>query len=133
MTAVAGFRDSRRSTRVPLLVTIEALGIAEPLTCEGETIMVNLHGALISTSVALSAGMKITIHVYLTGKRATAEVVYVDPEKPLRCTFGEYPCLQKTGMKAIRGDAHPKQWWNYEQWNKFGSHAGQPGHRDGVQ
>ena len=67
MTAVAGFRDSRRSTRVPLLVTIEALGIAEPLTCEGETIMVNLHGALISTSVALSAGMKITIHVYLTG------------------------------------------------------------------
>ena len=23
--------------------------------------------------------------------------------------------------------------WDYEQWNKFGSHAGQPGHRDGVQ
>ena len=23
--------------------------------------------------------------------------------------------------------------WNYEQWNKFGSHAGQPGHRDGAQ
>ena len=85
MTAVAGFRESRRSTRVPLLVTIEALCIAEPLTCEGETIMVNLHGALISTSVALSVGMKIAIHVYLTGKRATADVVYVDPEKPLRC------------------------------------------------
>ena len=29
--------------------------------------------------------MKIEIHVYLTGKRANAEVVYVDPEKPLRC------------------------------------------------
>ena len=25
-----------------------------------------------------------------------------------------------------------RQGWNYEQWNKFGSHAGQPGHRDGV-
>jgi len=23
--------------------------------------------------------------------------------------------------------------WNYEQWEKFGSHAGQPGNRDGVQ
>jgi transposase len=23
--------------------------------------------------------------------------------------------------------------WDYEQWIKFGSHAGQPGHRDGVQ
>ncbi len=85
MTDVAGFRDSRRSSRVPLLIVIEALGIAEPLTCEGETIIVNLHGALISTSVALTAGMKIAIHVYLTGKRATAEVVYVDPEKPLCC------------------------------------------------
>jgi len=26
-----------------------------------------------------------------------------------------------------------RQGWNYEQWNKFGSHAGQPGNRDGVQ
>ncbi len=23
--------------------------------------------------------------------------------------------------------------WDYEQWKQFGSHAGQPGHRDGVQ
>jgi hypothetical protein len=23
--------------------------------------------------------------------------------------------------------------WDYEQWKKFGSPAGQPGHRDGVQ
>jgi len=22
--------------------------------------------------------------------------------------------------------------WDYEQWKKFGSHAGQPGNRDGV-
>jgi transposase len=26
-----------------------------------------------------------------------------------------------------------RQGWDYQQWNKFGSHAGQPGHRDGVQ
>ena len=80
-----GSGESRRSTRVSLRVSIKAQGITEPLICEGETIIVNLHGALISTAVALSVGMKIEIHVYLTGKRAKAEVVYVDPEKPLRC------------------------------------------------
>jgi transposase len=26
-----------------------------------------------------------------------------------------------------------RQGWDYEQWSKFGSHAGQPGNRDGVQ
>jgi hypothetical protein len=67
------FRESRRSTRVHLKVAIEAQGVAEHLTCEGETIIVNLHGALISTSAALSVGMKIEIHVYLTGKQANAE------------------------------------------------------------
>jgi len=81
----AMFRESRRSSRVPLRVVIKARGIAEPLTCEGETIIVNVHGALISTAVALSVGMQIEIHVYLTGKHANAEVVYVDPEKPLHC------------------------------------------------
>jgi len=25
-----------------------------------------------------------------------------------------------------------RQGWNYQQWSKFGSHAGQPGNRDGV-
>jgi hypothetical protein len=29
--------------------------------------------------------MKIEIHVYLTGKRASAEVVHVDPKNPLQC------------------------------------------------
>jgi hypothetical protein len=77
--------QSRRSTRVPLKVSVKAQGITEPLICEGETIIVNLHGALISTSVALRLGMKIEIAVHLTGKHANAEVVYVDPERPLRC------------------------------------------------
>ena len=74
--------ESRRSTRVPLKIVLEAEGITAPLTCDGETVVVNLHGALISTSVALGMGMKIEIYVHLTGKRAKAEVVYVDPEKP---------------------------------------------------
>ena len=78
-------RDARRSTRVPLKVVIEAQGIAEALTCEGETIVVNLHGALISTAIPLSKDMKIKIEVNLTGKRANAEVVYIDPQQPLHC------------------------------------------------
>ena len=78
-------RESRRSTRVRLKVRIEALGLNEPLTCEGETFVVNLHGALILTAVALRVGMKIGIHVLLTGKRAIADVVYVDPEQSRHC------------------------------------------------
>ena len=77
--------ESRRSTRVPLKVVIKAQGISEPLTCEGETIVVNRHGALISTAVALSMGLRIEVQVYLTDKRANAQVVYVDPKQPLRC------------------------------------------------
>jgi hypothetical protein len=78
-------RESRRSTRVQLKVRIEAQGLTEPLTCEGETIVVNLHGAFISTAIPLSKGMRIKIEVNLTGKRANAEVVYVDSERPLHC------------------------------------------------
>jgi len=78
-------RESPRSTRVPLKVVIKTLGITKPLTCDGETIVVNLHGALISTTEALTEGMRIEIQVYLTGKRAKAQVVYIDPNQPLRC------------------------------------------------
>ena len=80
------FRESRRSTRVPLKVAIEVVGSEhERLTCDGETIVVNLHGALISTSIALKIGMQISIHVYLTNKRAKARVAYVDPKNPSSC------------------------------------------------
>jgi hypothetical protein len=74
--------ESRRSTRVPLKIVLEAEGITERLTCDGETVVVNFHGALISTSVALRVGMKIEIYVHLTAKRANADVVYVDPANP---------------------------------------------------
>jgi hypothetical protein len=77
--------ESRRSTRVRLKVVIEAQGTREPLTCEGETVVVKLHGALILTAVKLHVGMSIAIHVVLTGKRAVAEVVYVVPDQPRHC------------------------------------------------
>lgn len=77
--------ESRRSTRVPLKVVIVAQGLSEPLTCEGETIVVNRHGALMSSAVPLRVGMKIEIHVILTDKHAAAGVVYVDPDRPRIC------------------------------------------------
>lgn len=80
--------EARRSTRVQLKVVIEAKGVTEPLTCDGETIVVNLHGALISTAVPLRVGMKIQIHVLIMNTRAAADVVYVDPERPRVCGIG---------------------------------------------
>lgn len=79
------FREPRRSTRVPLKAVITVEGDTEGLWCEGETVVVNLHGALITTAIGLSAGMRISIHAYLTDKRAPARVVYVDPANPLCC------------------------------------------------
>jgi predicted RNA-binding protein (virulence factor B family) len=79
------FRESRRSTRVPLKVAIAVEDNTQGLTCEGETIVVSLHGALISTGLALNVGLRISVHVYLTDKRAKARVVYVDPANSLHC------------------------------------------------
>jgi hypothetical protein len=77
--------EARRSTRVPLKIVIAAEGINEQLTCDGETIIVNCHGALISSTVPLRVEMKIEIYVLVTDKRAQAKVVYVDPEQPCVC------------------------------------------------
>jgi len=98
------FRELRRSTRVPLKVVIAIEGGAESRTCEGETIVVNLHGALIATEIGLRSGMRISIRVYLTDKRAAAQVVYIDPKNPgsnllSHETFGEYRCRPTTGKR----------------------------------
>jgi hypothetical protein len=61
---------------------IEVKSTEDAFFCEGETHIINLHGALILTAVPLRVGMDIHIHVILTGKRAAAKVVYVDPEHP---------------------------------------------------
>jgi hypothetical protein len=88
MSAESGNGEPRRSTRIGLKVRIEIKGLAEPLTCKGETVVVNRHGALISTTVHLRVGMRIEIHVILTGKRGRGQVVYVDPEWPRNCGIG---------------------------------------------
>jgi hypothetical protein len=77
--------ESRRSSRVPLKIVVSVEGSTETLTCEGETIVVNLHGALLATKVGLQLGMEVLIQVFLTGKKAHARVVYIDPVNPLHC------------------------------------------------
>ncbi len=73
--------DVRRSTRVPIRVNIEVH--ATGLNCEGETIVVNAHGALVTTKVPLELREDVTIHVQLTGKSADATVVFASKERPL--------------------------------------------------
>lgn len=100
--------ESRRSTRVALKIVISVHGLSEPLTCDGETIVVNRHGALISSSVPLRVGMKIEIQVVPTSKSAHAKVVYVDPELPRLCGVA----LAKP--ENIWGVSVPPDDWNEE-------------------
>lgn len=74
MTNVKTPSDRRRSTRVPLRVSIQVIGSEPPLECEAETIVVNLHGALVKTPIPLPVGASVVISVYLTGKSAAATV-----------------------------------------------------------
>jgi hypothetical protein len=76
--------DSRRSARVPLKVLISVEDNTHR-TCEGETEVVNLHGALINTGVELPYGANISIHVYLTDKYAKARVVFINAMNRLQC------------------------------------------------
>ncbi len=76
--------ELRRSTRVPLRVVL-TVDSSAGIKGEGETIVVNLHGALISTELRLIVGMRISILVYLTGKHAQARVVYAGTQTPLHC------------------------------------------------
>jgi hypothetical protein len=85
MLSKATFGDSRRSTRVPMKVVIALEDGSGGRTCDGQTIVVNVHGALIATAIGLSTGMRISVYVYLTDKRAGARVVYIDSKNPLHC------------------------------------------------
>jgi hypothetical protein len=98
------FSESRRSTRVPLKVMVSVEGGAGGLTCEGETIVVNLHGALLSTAIALEVGTQISVQVFLTGKAAGAKVVYADPSNPLRCGIELHEPQNIWGVSLPPGD-----------------------------
>lgn len=80
MASSTNSNNLRRSTRVPLKIEIGIESGSERVVCEGETILVNLHGALIATEAELALGMRVSIRVYLTDKSAKATVVYVDRE-----------------------------------------------------
>ena len=59
--------------RVQTDVLIEVKG--EDFAYAGETVTVNLHGALIRTSAALEVGLPVKIHVHTTGKSAQGRIV----------------------------------------------------------
>jgi len=61
-------KDLRRNTRVPIGIRIdlESTGVS----CEGETIVVHLHGALVKTSGNLELRARVTLYVQLTSKSA---------------------------------------------------------------
>jgi hypothetical protein len=85
MSSDLPFRQSRRSTRVPLRIVIDVRGSLEKLVCEGETIVVNLHGALMrrrSRSVLAWESWFTSIWRINVLPRG---VVYLDPEQPLNC------------------------------------------------
>ena len=50
----------------------------------GTTVVVSLHGALISTEHPLELKARIILTVYITGKQVNATVVYIDPSDPLK-------------------------------------------------
>lgn len=72
------FRRSRRSSRVRLDVLLEVQD--EKFAFAGQTLVVNLHGALIRTSAALKVGNAVTIHVHQTGKVAAGRIVFASYE-----------------------------------------------------
>ena len=72
-------RRSRRSSRMKCDVLVELQG--ERIAYAGETVVVNLHGALIRTSAILELGNLVTIHVQQTGKVAPGRVVFASYEK----------------------------------------------------
>ena len=99
-------REGRRSTRVQLKVVFEATGVTEPLIYDGETLIVDLHGALILTAVPLRVGMKLRVHVIQTNTRAAADVVHVDPDQSRVCGIG------LVTPENIWGVCHPPDDWH---------------------
>ena len=72
----------RRSTRIAADmaadVLIEVQG--ERFAYAGETVTVNLHGALVRIAAPLKLGDRVTVHVHRTGKSAVAGIVFADYE-----------------------------------------------------
>jgi PilZ domain len=105
--AVSTLKDTRRSTRVPLEVSIEVDGQAGTLPFKGVTLIVNLHGALIRTVRPLEIGSTIYLRL-LNGEEAAAKVVHHVPSNAL--TYG----IELRDPKNIWGVALPPSDWNHD-------------------
>jgi len=92
----------RRSTRVPADVLIEVQG--ERFAYAGETVTVNLHGALVRIAAPLNLGDRITLYVHSTRKSGGAGVVFADYEASL---FG----IELDVPENIWGMADPPTDW----------------------
>jgi hypothetical protein len=66
----------RRSTRIPTDIRVEVK--SDGFAYAGETITVNLHGALVRISAPLKVGDRITLQVRHTGRSAPGAVVFAD-------------------------------------------------------
>jgi hypothetical protein len=77
--------EHRRSTRVPLELSIEVDGQPGALPFRGITLIVSLHGALIRTLRPLEEGATIYIRL-ANGNESAARVVRSVPSSPL--TYG---------------------------------------------
>jgi hypothetical protein len=67
---------ARRSTRITTDVLVEVQG--DGFAYAGETITVNLHGALVRVVAPLKHGDRVNLHVHSTGKSALGTVVFAN-------------------------------------------------------
>jgi hypothetical protein len=97
--------EHRRSTRVPLEVSIEVDGLTGSLPFKAVTVIVNLHGALIRTVRPLEVGSKIYLRVP-SGEESEARVIREIPFSPL--TYG----VELARPRNIWGVELPPQDWH---------------------
>ena len=101
--------EEARESASKLLSRLRAL--LNPLKCEGETEVVNLHGAFISTAIPLRVGMTVDMRVVLTGKLQglwwsmliVSSLGSVVSLWISHRTFGGFCCLRTTGQRMISG------------------------------
>jgi hypothetical protein len=92
----------RRSTRIASDILVEVQG--EDFAYAGETITVNLHGALVRIAAPLKCGDRVSIHVHGTGKSAAGAIVFASGESQ----FG----IELETPDNIWGVALPPADWN---------------------
>jgi hypothetical protein len=101
--------SNRRSSRISLEIQILVSGIHDEtgirFEAAGKTLVVNKHGALISTIPGLKAGMRLCITVASGGKSAWAKVVW-DSARP----EGRYGIELETPENLWKMFVSPADW-----------------------